>query len=159
MHRDLRLAHLETLAAKFDLSDAQGKRIPPAAIVRFLEPADTYAKRLRFLSAWQDLGKDEGATEGFLVLHRYRDTLKPSRPLADAFADRDQVESGIETAALRALIEELRAAARQDPLSPAVLLSYGLRLRAERLDLGRIIWGLTLGAPAGVLTSGLATVA
>jgi vacuolar-type H+-ATPase subunit C/Vma6 len=78
-------------------------------------------------------------------------------PLAGAFANSDQLEAGIETAVLRGLIAELRDAARLDPLSPALLLGYGLRLRAELLDLRRTIWGLSLGAPASVVTSHLAT--
>ncbi len=83
----------------------------------------------------------------------------PDSPLATALADREQHEAGIELAVLRAQIRELRTAARTDPLSPAPLLGYALRLRAELLDLCRILWGLALGAPATVLTANLVTVA
>jgi vacuolar-type H+-ATPase subunit C/Vma6 len=79
-------------------------------------------------------------------------------PVAAALADPGQHEAGIEVAVLRAQIAELRETSRRDPLSPALLLGYGLRLRAELLDLRRTIWGLALGAPASVLTAHLATV-
>ncbi|HWA59491.1 MAG TPA: V-type ATPase subunit [Gemmatimonadales bacterium] len=78
-------------------------------------------------------------------------------PLADAFRQEPE-DGGIEVAVLRAQLLELRAAARQDPLSPALLLGYALRLRAELLDVCRLTWGLALGAPAGILTAALATV-
>jgi hypothetical protein len=39
----------------------------------------------------------------------------------------------------------------------APLLGYALRLRAEALDIRRLIWGISLGAPCETLLEGLVT--
>jgi vacuolar-type H+-ATPase subunit C/Vma6 len=44
------------------------------------------------------------------------------------------------------------------PLGPAPLLAYALRLRAEMIDLRRIIWGVALAVPRAALTRDLVTV-
>jgi vacuolar-type H+-ATPase subunit C/Vma6 len=75
--------------------------------------------------------------------------------LAKVFARPAEYPEGLEAAVLRVLIEELRSAARADPLSPAFFLGYALRLRAEVLDIRRIIWGVALRAPAATLAEGL----
>lgn len=75
--------------------------------------------------------------------------------LADAFADPEGGPAGLELSVLAALIAELRALARTAPLSPAPLLSYALRLRAEVLDVRRLVWGISLGAPTKLLIEGL----
>lgn len=76
-------------------------------------------------------------------------------PLAGAFADPEANPAGLELAVLAALIGELRTQARTAPLSPAPLLGYALRLRAEALDIRRVVWGISLGAPARMLVEGL----
>lgn len=78
-------------------------------------------------------------------------------PLASAFAEPGRHPEGIEGAVLGGVIAELKAAARMDPLSPAFLLGYALRLRAELLDIRRAVWGVSLGAPAAIRVSGLVT--
>lgn len=65
--------------------------------------------------------------------------------------------SGLERAVLQARIAALRDEARRDPLGPAPVLGFALRLRAQSLDLRRLIWGTALAAPAAVLSSGLVT--
>jgi vacuolar-type H+-ATPase subunit C/Vma6 len=77
--------------------------------------------------------------------------------LRDVFAEPDANPAGLELAVLHALIAELRGQARTDPASPAFLLGYALRLRAEVLDLRRVVWGLSLGAPVPLLLEGLVT--
>lgn len=45
-----------------------------------------------------------------------------------------------------------RAAERRDPASPASIFGFVLRLRAEALELQRLIWGVALGAPRGAIS-------
>ena len=47
-------------------------------------------------------------------------------------------------------IAAMHAAERRDPAGPASVLEFGLRLRAEAVDLRRLIWGVALGAPGSV---------
>ncbi|HEX9610454.1 MAG TPA: V-type ATPase subunit [Gemmatimonadales bacterium] len=80
--------------------------------------------------------------------------------VAAAFARRGQGgEPGrLERDILRARIGALRAAVRTDPLGPEPFLLYALRLRAQVLDLRRIVWGVALGAPRPELAAELASV-
>jgi vacuolar-type H+-ATPase subunit C/Vma6 len=64
----------------------------------------------------------------------------------------------LEDVVLRLRIRELRRAMRTEPLGPAPLLAYALRVRAEVVDLRRIIWGVALGAPPALLADELVTV-
>lgn len=82
--------------------------------------------------------------------------LGPSA-LSAAFASQALSPLGLETAVLAALIAELKAKARLDPLSPAFLLQYALRLRVELLDLRRTVWGISLGAPGRTLGESMGT--
>jgi vacuolar-type H+-ATPase subunit C/Vma6 len=47
-------------------------------------------------------------------------------------------------------INRLRSLARLDPLGPATLLRYFLRLRAQAMNLRVLLWGAALRAPAAV---------
>jgi len=94
------------------------------------------------------------ASAAGLLADGFRET-----PLAAAFAQPDQHPAGLELAVLGAQIRELRARARVEPLSVAFLLGFALRLRAEALDVRRVIWGISLGAPARTLIEGLVTAA
>jgi vacuolar-type H+-ATPase subunit C/Vma6 len=67
-------------------------------------------------------------------------------PLGQAF-ERYGAESGLEDQVLRARIRSLVRAMRTAPLGAAPWLVCALRLRAEILDLRRIIWGIALAAP------------
>jgi vacuolar-type H+-ATPase subunit C/Vma6 len=93
------------------------------------------------------------AAAGRIVARAFQGT-----PLGPVFAEPASHPEGLEAALLRALIAELKAAARTEPLSPAFLLGYVLRLRAEVLDIRRAIWGVALGTPARTLVEGLVTV-
>lgn len=55
-------------------------------------------------------------------------------------------------------IAALRAAERRDPAGPASVLGFVLRLRAEALELRRLIWGVALGAPHGDIAGALVSV-
>lgn len=54
---------------------------------------------------------------------------------------------GKEGRALHFLLERYRDLARLDPVGPAPVLRFVLRLRAEAIDLRRVIAGVTIGAP------------
>ena len=54
--------------------------------------------------------------------------------------------ASVETAALHARIEALKHVVRTQPLGPAPVLLYAQRLRAQTMDLQRIIWSVALGA-------------
>lgn len=56
----------------------------------------------------------------------------------------------IEEQLLRCRVSQLRDLARRDPAGAASVLEFALRLRAEVLELQRVIWGMALGAPAVV---------
>lgn len=71
--------------------------------------------------------------------------------LADAFAGEPEQLATLETAVLRAQIEEQSRAARTDPEGTAPLISFALGLRAETLNLRRIIWGVSLETPPALL--------
>jgi vacuolar-type H+-ATPase subunit C/Vma6 len=75
--------------------------------------------------------------------------------IAAAFATREESPAGIEAAVIAALAATYEATARLEPLSVAPLLAFAMHLRAEALDVRRLIWGVSLGAPAGTLLSGL----
>jgi vacuolar-type H+-ATPase subunit C/Vma6 len=63
----------------------------------------------------------------------------------------------IEEQLLMRRVARLRALARRDPAGPASVLEFALRLRAEVLDLQRVIWGVALGAPRGAIAEAAVT--
>jgi vacuolar-type H+-ATPase subunit C/Vma6 len=78
--------------------------------------------------------------------------------LAPAFQRVSDAAVGLEDAVLRARIRALVRAMRTEPLGPAPLLAYVLRLRAEIVDLERVLWGVALAVPPGTLARDLVTV-
>ncbi|HYL56629.1 MAG TPA: V-type ATPase subunit [Gemmatimonadales bacterium] len=92
-----------------------------------------------------------------LVAARALSTAFSVSPLARAFQRFAADPGELEDAVLRIRIRELTHATRVDPLGPAPLLAYALRVRAEILDLRRIIWGVTLAAPPVALLQSLVT--
>jgi vacuolar-type H+-ATPase subunit C/Vma6 len=69
-------------------------------------------------------------------------------PLAPALRGAAADPGMVERSVLGAQLRMLAAQARTDPLGPAHVIGYALRLRAQVMDLRRIIWGTALGAPA-----------
>lgn len=63
--------------------------------------------------------------------------------------------AAMDVAVLRAQIEEQRQAARLRPEGAAPLILFCLELRAEVLDLRRIVWGIVLQTPTSLLQNGL----
>jgi hypothetical protein len=78
-------------------------------------------------------------------------------PLAVPFERHGGDPARLEDAVLRARIGELVRAARAAPLGPAPLLAYALRLRAQTIDLRRLVWGVALASPRGALAQELVT--
>lgn len=75
-------------------------------------------------------------------------------PLSGALsADRELAT--MEGAVLRAQIEQQRQAARLRPAGAAPLVLFTLELRAEVIDLRRIIWGVVLETPTALLQSNM----
>lgn len=66
--------------------------------------------------------------------------------------------TGIEDHLLRVRIRELARQSRRSPLGPAPVLWFALRLRAQVVDLQRIIWGAALAVPRAAVTAALVTV-
>jgi vacuolar-type H+-ATPase subunit C/Vma6 len=65
--------------------------------------------------------------------------------------------AALEDAVLRCRIAALARVARREPLSPAPLLAFALALRAQTVDLHRVIWGVALGVPPALVTRELVT--
>jgi vacuolar-type H+-ATPase subunit C/Vma6 len=63
----------------------------------------------------------------------------------------------LERVLLRMRIASQRRVAREQPLSPALVLGYLLRLRSEVIDLRTITWGLGLRAPRPLIVDQLVT--
>ena len=82
-------------------------------------------------------------------------TLFKGSAFSGAFADAGEDLSRLESALLSAQIASQKKAARIDPLGPAPLIAFALGLRAQALNLRRVIWGVALGAPATVIRSEL----
>ncbi len=79
-------------------------------------------------------------------------------PLRRATRPPGERHGSVEDALLRAMIAEQRRQARLEPLGPAPVLLYALRLRAEVLDLRRILWGAALGVPSARLVEEMVSV-
>jgi vacuolar-type H+-ATPase subunit C/Vma6 len=80
-------------------------------------------------------------------------------PVAVALREHRQDLAALEDAVLRARNAALEQLARREPLGPAPLLAFALALRAQALDLHRVIWGVALGAPAALMARELVTAA
>ncbi len=78
-----------------------------------------------------------------------------SDPLAVVFAQAAADPTAIEESILRQRIAAQGAAARRNPAGVASVLHYVLRLRAEVLDLRRVIWGVMLRAPRPAIAAAL----
>jgi vacuolar-type H+-ATPase subunit C/Vma6 len=76
----------------------------------------------------------------------------PFRHVTRDFAD-------LEEELLRVRVREIARRARRSPLGPEPVLWFALRLRAQVVDLQRIVWGAALSAPRGALTAAIVTAA
>jgi len=72
--------------------------------------------------------------------------LLPTGAVADAMRQHADDPIGLDDAILAARIVELRQRTRLDPLDPAAVLGFALRLRAQVILVRQAIWRLALGA-------------
>ncbi|MFZ1863451.1 MAG: V-type ATPase subunit [Polyangiales bacterium] len=76
-------------------------------------------------------------------------------PLSEAFAAELQSVTELDAAVLRAQIAWQHRCMRLDPSSAAPIIAFALELRAEVLNLRRILWGIALRAPAALIQAEL----
>lgn len=84
------------------------------------------------------------------VVRRLNWELRKS-PLSSAFKGELENLTELESAVLRAQINWQNGCVRKDPAGAAPLIGFVLELRAQVLDLRRIIWGVALHAPVPLL--------
>ncbi len=78
-------------------------------------------------------------------------------PLSSAFQRGLEDLPELEATILRAQIDQQNRAMRIDPSGTAPIIGYILELRAQVMTLRRIVWGIALRAPSGMLFPGLET--
>jgi vacuolar-type H+-ATPase subunit C/Vma6 len=78
-------------------------------------------------------------------------------PLAEPLRHVTRDLAGIEEELLRVRIRELARRTRRAPLGPAPVLWFALRLRAQVVDLQRVIWGVALCTPRASLATAIVT--
>ncbi len=86
------------------------------------------------------------------IADRFRDSA-----IGGAFGENERDLAELEAAVLRAQIVEQSRAARIAPDSSATLIRFALQVRAEVLNLRRVIWGVALHAPAVLLEATMVT--
>lgn len=89
--------------------------------------------------------------EGLGEVREHLGRVFRSSMLAQAFRHEDDELATLEVALLRAQIAEQNRTARTHPEGTAPFISFALGLRAEVLDLRRIIWGVSLEVPPAML--------
>jgi vacuolar-type H+-ATPase subunit C/Vma6 len=87
--------------------------------------------------------------------HRLAEVLAPSAVAATL--RRSRGDASLEDEVLRVRIHELERWSRREPLGPIPVLLFALRLRAQVIDLQRVVWGGALDAPAVDLGAALVT--
>jgi vacuolar-type H+-ATPase subunit C/Vma6 len=85
---------------------------------------------------------------------RLVDALRSS-PLARPFGDDSQDLAALETIVLRAQIGQQSQSARLHPDGAAPVIRFALELRAEVLNLRRIVWGVALQAPSAMVETNM----
>jgi vacuolar-type H+-ATPase subunit C/Vma6 len=130
-----------------------------AALVLATQPNDVAAAQC-FVAGGRRLGRST-----FEAAASAGDREASVRKLARAFAGSpfskvfaSDADSAMEVSLLAAAIRKQARAAIRDPLGPAPLLEYTLRLRAEAVDLRRIVWGTAFGVPAQTVSGGLVSI-
>ncbi len=89
--------------------------------------------------------------ESAALLPPYLAQLFRQSALSAVFAATTLELSQLETRTLRTQIEDQRRAMRHDPLGAAPIIAFALELRAQLIDLQRILWGVALQAPPALL--------
>jgi len=79
-------------------------------------------------------------------------------PLATVFREDIADLAELEGSVLRAQIDWQNRSLRVDPSGASAVIGFALELRAEVLDLRRIIWGVSLRAPAALIQADMVVV-
>ncbi len=122
---------------------------------RDVDPATCFIEGGRHLdrALFLEAAKSETRRLAAIALDRGL-ALTPLRPLLKAQNDNP---AQVEQAALALELERQRAAAKRDPLSSAPLMHFLLRLEAQSVDLVRLAWAASLGAPPALTRAELVT--
>jgi vacuolar-type H+-ATPase subunit C/Vma6 len=80
-------------------------------------------------------------------------------PCGAILAHGGRATGSLEDELLRCRIAAMRRQVGVSPLGPLAVVYFALRLRAQVLDLERIVWTVALGAPGGELAANLTTAA
>lgn len=121
---------------------------------RDVEPASCFVRGGKWLSR-EAFVPAAGAPTAAEVAARLSRALART-PLSSVLRDATDA-AALETAALRHVLERQRRIALVDPLGSATLLRFLSLLRAESIDLLRLVWGASLGAPAALVRPELVT--
>jgi vacuolar-type H+-ATPase subunit C/Vma6 len=113
------------------------RRSPGEPVVDFLAPGGAINSG-RVATAARTGGTDAAATALLALL--------PAGPVVEALRQHVDDPIGLDDAILAARIIELRQRSRLDPLDPAAVLGFALRLRAQVILVRHAIWRLALGA-------------
>ncbi len=87
---------------------------------------------------------------GSMLVRQFRGS-----PLSSAFRHGVDNLAELESAILRAQIDQQNRALRVDPGGTAPIVGFALELRAQVVSLRRIVWGVALRAPSALLVPGL----
>lgn len=125
-----------------------------AALLHFPE-RDPSLRELAFIDGGHFLGPDDFEAMMRLQtsgeLPAYLGQLFKGSALSAVFEAGALDLSSLEARVLQAQIDAQRKAMLRDPLGAAAILGFVLELRAQMLDLRRILWGITLQAPPALL--------
>lgn len=129
-----------------------------SALLHFPE-RDRAIADLVFIEGGRWLGRDAFAAlwelESLSAVHGRLGWELRGSPLAPAFAAELQSITELDAAVLRAQIAWQHRRIRLDPSGAAPIIAFALELRAEAVNLRRILWGLALAAPAPLIQQGL----
>ncbi|UCH28406.1 MAG: V-type ATPase subunit [Myxococcales bacterium] len=125
-----------------------------SVLLHFPERDETIAE-LSFIEGGQTVDRELFdqlfRSETFADAHRRLARELRESALANAFEGEPRGVASLDAAMLRTQIEHQNRAARVTPESAAPLISFALRLRAEVLNLRRVVWGVALRAPAALI--------
>lgn len=140
------------IAHRLDVSNVQAAVMLESA--REVEPERCFVEGGAVLTreAFVELARARSSAEAGVILRRVLSGT-PLSKLSEGLVD----GVTLERAGFSLLLDEQRRAAREQPLSSAPAMAFLLLLDAMLRDLRRIVWGLALGAPPGLIRPELVT--
>lgn len=144
----------DAVAEAIDLENAR-TAVLLATLWRDVVAADQFlpgGARVSITAFSQAIATGEASAAGSRIATAFAGT-----PYAKLFAQRLPDPATLDDELLRLRLRELTRQVRRVPLGPLTLLWFALRLRAQLLDLQRIVWTVALGAPRQPLIDRLTT--